>query len=171
MGVLFSFFYFFFSWNLSLCPDSVYFLLLSFSNLEVNCCFRQQHCYSHKWLARLYCPDGVGASFYCWRHLFLLCRSHASHWSYFKALESPSDPLWKTPSLGVMHIGARILSLSTNCSLPVLKVQVFEGMQNRNIWQSLSLMYCHYNQCESDKACQPSKPKCHAGYESWVCDG
>lgn len=163
-------FTFFFCWNLSICPDPMYFLLLPFSNLEVNCCFGQ-HCYSHKRLARLHCPDGLGTSFYCWGHLFLLCRSHASHWSCYKAPESPSDSLWKKPSLGIVHIGARMLSLLTNYSLPVLKLQVFEGMQNHNIWQSLSLMSCHYNHCESDKACQPSKPKCHAGCESWVWDG
>lgn len=71
------FFFCFFFWNLSVQIPCI-FLLLPFSNLEVNCYFRQ-HCYSHKQLARLHRPDGLGASFYCWGHLFLLCRSHASH--------------------------------------------------------------------------------------------
>lgn len=148
----------------------MYFLLLPFSNLEVNCCFGQ-HCYSHNgWpdcivqMGLVHLSTAGDISFFFVGHMLLTDLG-------YKALESPSDPLWKKPSLGIMHIGVRKLSLLINCSLPVLKLQVFEGMQNRNIWQSLSLMYCHYNHCESDKACQPSKPKCHAGCESWVWDG
>ena len=83
------------------------FLLLPFSNLEVNCCFRQ-HEFSHMGLARLQWPDGFGAFFPC-----RACHFPSSQDTCFiPGLVTKKGKWWmlsiyfgKNPSLGILHVG------------------------------------------------------------------
>lgn len=78
----------FWYWEPSIWLRSIHFLLLPFSNLEGNCCFRQ-HEASYTGLAILRWPDGLDASFPLLDMSAPLFTGHMPpHWSCGKGSES-----------------------------------------------------------------------------------
>lgn len=103
--------------------DSIYILLLPFSSLEVNCCFRQRE-YGHTDLARLHRPDGFGASFSLLEMSVSFFTGHIlPHWFCGKKKNGSggSFPF----SSGRSPAWASCMSVHwVSCSLATLKLQI-----------------------------------------------
>lgn len=153
-------------WESSFWLDSICFLLLPFSNLEVNCCFRQ-HEYSHMGLARLHWPDGFGASFSLLEMSVSFFTGHIlPYWSCGKKKKKRRSGGCFPSSSGRSPAWASCMSVHwVSCNLATLKLQIFlRPKKNKHLAALLFaflLLKLHWIRW----TCQP--PKTNARIASW----